>query len=79
VDPRTALLTGLTRDGLWYIEDGKVAYPARNFRFNQSLLQMLAPGNVPKIGVPVRTYDSGALFPALLIKEFNFSSESDAV
>ena len=79
VDPRTALLTGLTRDGLWYIEDGKVAYPARNFRFNQSLLQMLAPGNVPKIGVPVRTYDSSALFPALLIKEFHFSSESDAV
>src|SRR3989441_3358155 len=46
VDPRTALFTGLTRDGVWYIEDGKIQYPVRNFRFNQSLLELLAPGKV---------------------------------
>ena len=44
VDPRTALQTGLTRDGIWYIEKGKIQYPVKNFRFNQSLMQLLAPG-----------------------------------
>ena len=34
-DPRTAALTGLTRDGVWYVENGKVQFPVHNFRFNQ--------------------------------------------
>ena len=51
VDPRTATVTGLTRDGVWYIENGKIQYPVRNFRFNQSIVQMLAPGNVELVGV----------------------------
>src|SRR4030095_7342349 len=38
VDPRTALQTGLTRDGIWYIEKGKIQYPVKNFRFNQSVM-----------------------------------------
>ena len=54
VDPRTALQTGLTRDGIWYIEKGKIQYPVSNFRFNQSLMQLLAPGNVEMIGAPER-------------------------
>ena len=58
VDLRTALQTGLTRDGIWYIENGKIQYPVKNFRFNQSLMQLLAPGNVDMIGKPERVGSS---------------------
>lgn len=85
VDPRTMLITGLTRDGLWLVENGKVQHPVSNFRFNQSLLQMLAPGNVELIGAPERVGSSEAqgrassLLPALKVKAFNFTSQSEAV
>ena len=85
VDPRTALFTGLTRDGLWYIEDGVIKYPVRNFRFNQSLLELLAPGNVELIGASERISSSesqgqGAeLIPPLRVKRFHFTSQSEAV
>src|SRR6185436_5879447 len=57
-DARTASSTGLTRDGVWFIENGKIAYPVKNFRFNESVTQMLAPGNVEMIGVPERVGSS---------------------
>jgi predicted Zn-dependent protease len=85
VDPRTALFTGLTRDGIWYVENGAIKHPVRNFRFNQSILGMLAPGNVEAIGAPERVGWSesqgraSSLLPALKLKEFNFSSQSEAV
>ena len=85
VDPRTALQTGLTRDGIWYIENGKIQYPVKNFRFNQSVIQLLAPGNIEMIGKPERVGNSegqggqSALLPALKVKAFNFSSQSEAV
>jgi predicted Zn-dependent protease len=85
VDPRTALYTGLTRDGVWWIENGKVQYPVRNFRFNQSVLDLLAPGNVEMIGASERISNSesqgrgAALAPVLKVKEFHFSSQSEAV
>lgn len=85
VDPRTALQTGLTRDGVWYVEKGKIQYPVNNFRFNQSLMQLLAPGNVEMIGAPERVGSSegqgtsSALLPALKVKEFSFTSQSEAV
>ncbi len=85
VDARTALQTGLTRDGIWYIEKGKIQYPVRNFRFNQSIMRLLAPGNVEMIGAPERVGNSegqggsSALLPALKVKEFYFSSQSEAV
>ena len=82
-DPRTASSTGLTRDGVWWIENGKIAYPLKNFRFNQSTVKMLSPGNVLAIGKPERVGSSegggGSLLPALKIKEFNFTSQSEAV
>ena len=82
-DPRTASSTGLTRDGVWWIENGKIAYPLKNFRFNQSTVRMLAPGNVLAVGKPERVGSSegggGSLLPALKIKEFNFTSQSEAV
>ncbi|MGI9108058.1 MAG: TldD/PmbA family protein [Pyrinomonadaceae bacterium] len=80
-DPRTASLTGLTRDGVWYIEGGKIQYPVKNFRFNQSIIGMLAPGNVEMIGAAERVGDSegATLLPALKLKAFNFTSQSEAV
>lgn len=82
-DPRTASSTGLTRDGVWWIENGKIAYPLKNFRFNQSTVQMLGPGNVMMIGKPERVGSSegggGSLLPALKVREFNFTSQSEAV
>jgi len=85
VDPRTALFTGLTRDGVWYIENGKIQHAVRNFRFNQSLLQLLAPGNVEMIGAAERVSGSesqgrsASLTPALKVKQFHFTSQSEAV
>lgn len=81
VDPRTALFTGLTRDGVWLIENGKVRHPVNNFRFNQSVLRMLAPGNLLAIGRPERigAGNNVSLLPPLKVKEFNFTSKSEAV
>lgn len=79
-DPRTASVTGLTRDGIWMIENGKISYPVKNFRFNQSIIQMLAEGNVEMIGEPERIGgDNASLLPTLKLKEFNFTSQSEAV
>ncbi len=85
VDPRTALQTGLTRDGIWYIENGKIQYPVKNFRFNQSIMELLAPGNVEMIGQSERVGSaegqggSASLLPALKVREFHFTSQSEAV
>jgi len=85
LDPRTMAQTGLTRDGIWYIEKGKIQYPVKNFRFNQSLMQLLAPGNIEMIGKSERVGSSegqggsASLLPALKVKEFHFSSQSEAV
>lgn len=80
-DPRIAGLTGLTRDGLWLIEDGQIKHPVTNFRFNQSIIQMLAPGNVEMIGKSERVGTGGnaSLLPTLKLKGFNFTSQSEAV
>ena len=85
LDPRTVTQTGLTRDGIWYIEKGKIQYPVKNFRFNQSVMQLLAPGNIEMIGKSERVGSSegqggnASLLPALKVKEFHFSSQSEAV
>ena len=52
VDPQTVLLTGLTRDGTFYIENGEIKYPIKNFRFNESPVIML--NNIEELGKPVR-------------------------
>ena len=77
VDPRTIVLTGLTRDGLWWIDKGKISHPVRNLRFNQSVLAMLAPWNVEAIGAPERL--SPLMVPALKLGTFTFTSISDAI
>ena len=81
VDPQTVLLTGLTRDGTFYIENGKIKFPVKNFRFNESPIIML--NNLEALGKPERTVsgESGtnALIPPMKIRDFTFSSLSDAV
>ncbi|OUJ73356.1 TldD/PmbA family protein [Hymenobacter crusticola] len=75
VDPQTLLFTGLTRDGTFYIENGKIKHPVKNFRFNESPVIML--NNLEAIGKPVRL--AGNLVPPLKIRDFTFTSLSDAV
>ena len=81
VDPRTILYTGLTRDGTFLIENGKISKAVKNFRFNDSPLFLL--NNLEMIGQPVRlagTEAGGAVVvPALKARDFNFTSPSDAV
>ena len=75
VDPQTILLTGLTRDGVYWVEDGKIQHAVRNFRFNESPIAAL--NHVTGASAPVRVGNS--LVPALRLDEFTFSSASDAV
>ncbi|RDB04686.1 TldD/PmbA family protein [Runella aurantiaca] len=75
VDPQTLLYTGLTRDGTFYIENGQIKYPVKNFRFNESPIIML--NNLEAMGVPARV--NGSMIPPLKIRDFTFTSLSDAV
>jgi predicted Zn-dependent protease len=81
VDPQSVLLTGLTRDGTFYIENGKIKYPIKNFRFNESPVTML--NNIEEIGRPVIIGGDEAPFqmsiPPMKVRDFNFTSLSDAV
>ncbi|SDL54556.1 Predicted Zn-dependent protease or its inactivated homolog [Catalinimonas alkaloidigena] len=75
VDPQTLLYTGLTRDGLFYVENGKIQYPLKNFRFNESPVIML--NNLEALGKQYRV--DGNLVPVMKIRDFTFTSLSDAV
>ncbi|MFT4738729.1 MAG: putative Zn-dependent protease [Cyclobacteriaceae bacterium] len=75
VDPQTLLYTGLTRDGTFFIENGKIKHPVKNFRFNESPIIML--NNLEELGQQVRV--NGNLIPYMKIRDFTFSSLSDAV
>jgi len=81
VDPQTLLYTGLTRDGTFYIENGQIKFPIKNFRFNESPIIML--NNLEALGKPERTVsgESGihAVIPPMKISDFTFTSLSDAV
>jgi predicted Zn-dependent protease len=83
VDPATGLLTGLTRDGVYVIEDGVVVGAANNFRFNESPVDLLA--RATEVGASVRTlgrelgeYLNRCIMPPLRIPDFNMSSVSRA-
>jgi predicted Zn-dependent protease len=88
LDPQTLLFTGLTRDGLFLIEKGKVTRPVKNMRWNES--PIVALNNIDAMTASERTVsgegfggsDGGAfglVCPAARIREFTFSSASDAV
>ena len=74
VDPYEKILTGMTRDGTYLIENGKVVCGLRNFRFNQSLIDMLS--NVEEMSAPVRTSGEESfdmVVPAMKVRNFNFT------
>ena len=74
VDPYEKILTGMTRDGTFLVENGKVGRGVRNFRFNESLISMLS--NVEAMSTPVRSSGEESfdmVVPAMKVKEFNFT------
>ncbi len=75
VNPQTLQVTGLTRDGVWLVEGGKIAGPVNNFRFNESPANALK--NVEAMSAAVST--GNMVVPAMRIRDFNFSSKSDAI
>jgi predicted Zn-dependent protease len=84
VDPRTILYTGLTRDGTFLIENGKITRAVKNLRYNESPIFML--NNLESMGRPVRVSASEAggpglaiVVPPIKVRDFSFTSLSDAV
>ena len=81
VDPRVLLITGLTRDGTFLIEQGKISRAVKNFRFNDSPLFLMA--NAEALGPAVRLAGTeiggDIVMPAVKAHDFNFTSLSDAV
>jgi predicted Zn-dependent protease len=83
VDPQTLLLTGLTRDGVYLVENGEVTGAVNNFRFNESPVGML--GRITEAGATVPTlprewsdYFTRAAMPPVRVDGFNMSSVSQA-
>jgi predicted Zn-dependent protease len=72
-------LGGNTRDGLWYIENGEIKSPAKNFRFTESPLFIL--NGVEQLGPPQRVFSPGgpAALPAVKVRDFSFTALADAV
>ncbi len=75
VNPRSLVVTGMTRDGTFWIENGEIAYPIKNLRFNQSLPEMLQ--NVDALST-VQRYGSSVV-PGVRVRAFNFSSVTDSI
>lgn len=77
VDPYQKILTGMTRDGTFWIEDGEVRHAVKNLRFNQSVIEML--NQVEMMGPPQRTAGEESfemVVPAMKVKDFTFSSST---
>ncbi|MFA4987706.1 MAG: TldD/PmbA family protein [Candidatus Brocadiia bacterium] len=79
VKPSDMTLTGMTRDGVFFVEDGKVAYPVNNMRFTDSIFRILS--NVTAISKELEQVEAffGGSFvvPALKVKDFNFTSSTE--
>jgi predicted Zn-dependent protease len=77
LDPRTQVVTGLTRNGVWLIEDGRVVRPITNLRFTQSFLDALGPGAVRGVSraqaLVLAGWDSIYLVPTLHLASWNFT------
>ncbi|MFV8755816.1 TldD/PmbA family protein [Nannocystaceae bacterium ST9] len=79
LEPRTIMATGLTRDGTFLVDKGRITKALKNFRYNESPLTLLK--NVVAFGRPQRVISGGTVMvvPPLVVKDFNFASLSDAV
>ena len=79
VHPMESVITGMTRDGTWLIENGEIKHPVKNFRFTQSILAALA--GVEAVGKDTEMvsefFFSASRVPALRISSFNFTGRSD--
>jgi predicted Zn-dependent protease len=75
VNPQNATSTGLTRDGVWLVEKGKIVHPVNNFRFNESPVNLLKNLEATSVSIPA----GGMIVPAIRAKDFLFTSKSDAV
>jgi PmbA protein len=74
VDPYQKILTGMTRDGTFLVENGRVTRGLRNFRFNQSMVELL--NNVQVMGAPVRASGEESfdmVVPPMVVRDFNFT------
>ena len=79
VNPQNAMVTGLTRDGVWLIEDGKVVHPVNNFRFNDSPVNLLKNLEATSVATPAGSEFFALTVPAIRAHDFHFTSKSDAV
>jgi predicted Zn-dependent protease len=85
VEPNSLTLTGMTRNGTFMIEDGAIAYPVKNMRFNQGVLTSLR--NIAAVASEARLVEGGNTYgqrfpwgfilPALIIDDFNFTGETE--
>jgi predicted Zn-dependent protease len=78
LDPKRLVVTGLTRNGVWLIENGEIVGPVRNMRFTQSYAQALAPGGVLGVGATARLIQGSWMLawcsvPALRLASWNFT------
>jgi predicted Zn-dependent protease len=80
IDRQSLMITGLTRDGVYLIENGAITHPVNNFRFNESPVQMLAKcDGLGTTTIPTGSENDGVRVPILRTHEFNLASISDAV
>lgn len=79
LDPKRAMFTGMTRDGTFFVENGKIAYPLKNLRFTHSMLDAFA--NVDMISneakLNISSWQGATVVPAMKIKGFNFSGKTE--
>ena len=79
IDPMTLLATGMTRDGFFLIEDGKITKPLKNMRFTESVINIFS--NIEEIGkereIASAFFGGGFLVPSMKVKNFNFSSPTE--
>ena len=77
LDPKTQVVTGLTRNGVWLIEEGRIVRPVTNLRFTQSFLDALGPGAVRGISADqallLGGWDSIYLVPSLHLASWHFT------
>jgi predicted Zn-dependent protease len=80
VNPLNVTVTGLTRDGVWLVENGKIVHPVNNFRFNDSPVNLLR--NLEATSKPVHASGMqywSMILPAIRASDFHFTSKSDAI
>ncbi len=79
VNPQNAMVTGLTRDGVWLVDNGKIVHPVNNFRFNESPVNLLKNLEATSIATPAGSEFFPLTVPAIRAHDFHFTSKSDAV